>query len=136
MEQTKFNFKEDKNLDNINEDLKNTLHEYLVINEVVSDNLYDTIKEVLDSDSTISKDNEEHLKNLLNKIDEFNKEIKTTNINLEKKRTGLLSEDDKFRIFSFYETKLFSQTQLGRFFGVAQSTISRVVSQIRDTLHN
>lgn len=134
MEQTKFNFKENKNLDNVDEDLKNKLHEYMVINEVVSDNLYDVIKEILDNDDTISKDNKENLKSLLVKINDFNKELKTTNINLEKKRTGLLSEDDKFRIFNFYETKLFSQNQLGRLFGVAQSTVSRIVSQIRESI--
>jgi len=134
MEQIKFNFKENKNLDNVDEDLKNKLHEYMVINEVASDGLYDTIKEVLDNDDTISKDNKDHLKSLLVKIDEFNKELKTTDINLEKKRTGLLNEEDKFRIFNFYETKLFSQTQLGRLFGVAQSTVSRIVSQIRETI--
>jgi DNA-directed RNA polymerase specialized sigma subunit len=129
MEQTQFDFSKNSNLKELDEDKRDNIHRCLVISEATSNNLDNVLKEAIEEDD-INKEDKKELKELIKIVNNFYSKLETLNINLEKKRRGLISLEMKKKIYHFYMSGLFSQHQLGRIFGVSQSTVSRVVKQL------
>lgn len=129
MEQTQFDFSKNSNLKELEEGKRDKLHRCLVISEATSNNLDNILKSVVEEKGVDKKDKKK-LQKLIKIVDGFYRELKTLDINLEKKRKGLLNMGMKEKIYHFYKSGLFSQHQLGRVFGVSQSTVSRIVKQL------
>lgn len=129
MVQIQFDFSKNSSLKYIDEDKRDKLHKCLVISEATSNNLVNNIKKLLKEENLGRKD-KKNLKKLIEIVDKYYKSLETLEINLEKKRKGLINEEIKKQVYHFYRTGLFSQNQLGRLFGISQSTVSRIVKKL------
>ncbi|MFW6015985.1 MAG: hypothetical protein ACOCRK_06070 [bacterium] len=129
MIQTQFDFSKNASLKEIEEYDRDKLHKCIVISEATSNNLIATIKKIIQY-KNLDKNEKKKLKKLINIVDTYYKSLQTLDINLEKKRKDLLNADVKKQVFYFYKTGLFSQNQLGRLFGISQSTVSRIVKKL------
>lgn len=132
--QMQFNFSKKSDLKNMNEIDKNNIHIDLNIIDALTTKTISDVKKTINNNGRIRKKDKEKLEKLLSLSEKYKNDVSKLEIKLLKKRSGMISKKIKKKIYSHYITGLFSQCQLARMFGVAQSSVSRIISKINDCL--